>query len=63
MPAAVLATRTKPAPGLEHRRATDREQAAWSEKSAAANTCRWCKTAYRAGSGAAWVCEHWHEGL
>lgn len=62
MPAA-LATRMTPAPGLEHRRATDREQAEWSDRAAAANTCCWCKVAYRTGSGAAWVCEHWHEGL
>jgi hypothetical protein len=52
-----------PAPNLAHRRATDQEQARWSEHARVINTCRWCKTAYRAGSGAAWVCEHWHEGL
>lgn len=61
-PAAQLARMT-PAPGLARRRATDTEQATWTERDHEINTCRWCKTPYRAGSGAPSVCEHWHEGL
>jgi len=55
--------RTKVAPGLTHRRASDYEQSQWTSAQKAANTCMHCKTAYKTGSGAAHVCEHWHEGL
>ena len=48
---------------LADRRATDREQADWTPAQRAANTCMHCRTAYKTGSGAAYVCEHHHEGL
>jgi hypothetical protein len=47
---------------LAHRRATDREQAEWTPQQRAANTCMHCGTAYKTGSGGAWICEHRHEG-
>lgn len=50
-------------PTLAHRRATDREQAQWTPRQRAANTCMHCQTPYKTGSGAAHVCEHRHEGL
>jgi hypothetical protein len=59
-PAVVRAT---VAPGLERRRASDEEQASWTEEQRKVYSCMHCKTAYKPGSGAAWVCEHWHEGL
>lgn len=57
----VLVTKATPAPGLEHRRATDADVASWTPKQLAVYSCRFCKTPYRPGSGANWVCEHWHE--
>ncbi|MFI6307448.1 hypothetical protein ACIBCH_36655 [Amycolatopsis thailandensis] len=49
--------------GLTPRRATDEEQAQWTEEQREIYSCMHCHTAYKAGSGAAHVCEHWHEGL
>lgn len=48
---------------LAHRQATDREQDEWTEVQRVANTCMHCKTPYKTGSGAAYVCEQHHEGL
>ena len=56
----VMVTMATPAPGLAHRRATQQEQARMDERAFAINTCQFCKTVYRPGSGAAWVCEHHH---
>ncbi|SDY12737.1 hypothetical protein SAMN05421504_104594 [Amycolatopsis xylanica] len=47
---------------LVHRRATEEEQATWTAWQRAVNTCMYCQTAYKAWSGAAYVCEHHHEG-
>jgi len=57
----LLITNATPAPGLEHRRATADEVASWTESQREVYSCRHCLTPYRAGSGANWVCEHWHE--
>lgn len=50
-------------PSLASRRASDYEQAQWTEEERRLHSCMHCKTAYKPGSGAAWSCEHWHEGL
>ena len=57
----LLITKATPAPSLEHRRATDAEVATWTPEQREVNSCCYCRTPYRAGSGANWVCEHWHE--
>ncbi len=48
---------------LARRRASDDDQAHWTDEQRAVNSCMHCKTPYKEGSGAASVCEHWHEGL
>ncbi|MFC3453984.1 hypothetical protein [Amycolatopsis speibonae] len=55
--------RTTVAPGLERRRASDEEQAGWTEEQRKVYECMHCHTAYKPGSGGAHICEHWHEGL
>ena len=50
-------------PSLASRQASDYEQASWTEEERAVHSCMHCKTPYKKGSGAAWVCEHHHEGL
>lgn len=56
----VMVTKATPAPGLVHRRATEQEQARMNERDFLINTCQYCKTVYRPGSGGAYVCEHYH---
>jgi len=55
--------RTTVAPGLTRLRATPEELKTWTDAQHAANTCMHCDRTYKAGSGGAWKCEHWHEGL
>lgn len=57
----LVITKATPAPGLRHRRATDAEVASWTENQREVYSCRHCHTPYRVGSGANWICEHWHE--
>jgi hypothetical protein len=59
----VLVTKATPLVSLANRRATPEEQAKWSERDFEVNCCQYCKTAYKAGSGANWVCEHHHRPL
>lgn len=56
-----VVTKATPAPGLKGRRARPEDVAAWTPAQREVYSCRDCKTPYRAGSGANWVCEHWHE--
>ncbi|EMD29625.1 hypothetical protein [Amycolatopsis azurea] len=55
--------RTSIPPHLAHRQASDEEQAGWTKEQLKVYSCMHCNTAYKPGSGAAWICEHWHEGL
>lgn len=48
---------------LASRCASPADQKTWTEADRARRTCMHCKTAYKAGSGGAYVCEQWHEGL
>jgi hypothetical protein len=54
-------TKATPAPGLGHRRATAAVVDGWTPRQLEVYRCGYCLTPYRPGSGANWVCEHWHE--
>ena len=54
-------SRRQPLAAVKKLRARPAEAQGWTERLRAIRSCCHCKTVYR-DAGAAYRCEHWHEG-